>query len=177
MSGAAYSNEIRLSWPQRIIRRRVQHYNPEKYWKRRDIVVSQKTKIPKIVRYYYLYYIKKCDAWNNASLGTHLGFGATFGSRPRLPHGMYGIIMSHNVSVGEDVTIYHQVTIGEGANGAPRIGSHVTIGAGAKILGNVTIGDYVTIGAGAVVTFDVPDHSVVKAAKGTIFQKVDARDS
>ncbi|OUN06771.1 hypothetical protein B5G42_15735 [Flavonifractor sp. An91] len=71
----------------------------------------------------------------------------------------------------ENVVIYHQVTIGEGRNGAPNIGDNVLIGAGAKIIGNVRIGSGSVIGAGAVVTFDVPDNSIVRAAKGTILEK------
>lgn len=165
------NNEICLTPIQRFIRYRVQHYNPQIYWKRRNIVVDHQSRVPKIIKYYYLYYLKKCDAMNNASLGTHLGFGATFKAVPSFPHGLYGIVLSHNVSIGTGAVIFHQVTIGEGKNGAPQIGDYVTIGAGAKIIGNVRIGSHVTIGAGAVVTFDVPDHSIVRAAKGTVYER------
>jgi serine O-acetyltransferase len=48
-----------------------------------------------------------------------------------------------------------------GRNGYPKIGSRVFVGAGAKILGNVTIGDDVVIGANAVVTKDIPSGAVV----------------
>lgn len=131
------NDEIRLTPIQQFIRCRVQHYNPRIYWKRRNIVVDHKSRVPKIIKYYYLYYLKKCDAMNNASLGTHLGFGATFKAVPSFPYGLYGIVLSHNVSIGEGAVIFHQVTIGEGKNGAPQIGDYVTIGAGAKIVGNV----------------------------------------
>ena len=164
-------HNIRLSPFQRIIRGHLQHYNEKKYWSRRNKVVSADCKLPKIIKYYYLYYVKRCDAFNNATTGPHLGFGARFASIPQLPHGLYGIVVSHNAVVGENAVIYHQVTIGEGRNGAPNIGDNVLIGAGAKILGNVRIGSGSVIGAGAVVTFDVPDNSIVRAAKGTILEK------
>lgn len=163
--------EIKLSKGQELMREIVQHYNPSKYWKRRAKVVDPKSKLPKLLKILYLYYIKKCDAFNNASLGTHLGFGAKFASIPNFPHGLYGIIVSHNATVGKNATIYHQVTIGAGKNGAPQIGDNVIVGAGAKVLGGISIGDNVLIGAGAVVTTDVPDNSIVRAAKGTIFEK------
>lgn len=108
-----------------------------------------------------LLYIKRCDAFNNATLGTHLGFGASFKDIPNFPHGLYGIIVSHNAVVGSNVTIYHQVTIGEGHGGAPTIGDNVFIGAGAKIVGNVHIGNNVRIGANCVVTKDIPDNATV----------------
>lgn len=108
-----------------------------------------------------LLYIKRCDAFNNASLGTHLGFGAKFSGMPNFPHGLYGIIVSHNAVIGKNVTIFHQVTIGEGTGGAPTIGDNVYIGAGAKIIGGIRIGNNVKIGAGCVVAQDVPDNATV----------------
>lgn len=163
--------EERLSKSQLLLRGIVQHYRPSKYWKRRSIVTDSKSRLPKLFKLYYLYYIKKCDAFNNASLGTHMGFGASFASVPSFPHGLYGIIISHNAVIGKNARIYHQVTIGAGNNGAPHLGDNVTVGAGAKLLGGISIGNNVLIGAGAVVTVDVPDNSIVRAAKGTIFEK------
>ena len=108
-------------------------------------------------------YIKRTDAFNNASTGVHFGFGAEFASPPNLPHGLYGIIISHNAVVGKNCTIYHQVTIGEWKNGAPNIGDNVWIGPGAKIFGKITIGNNVRIGANCVVNMDIPDDATVKA--------------
>lgn len=159
---------VKLSVFERYLRGSVQHFNQEKYWKRRFQVVNPSSRLPRLLKYYYLYYIKRCDAFNNASLGTHIGYGAEFASRPSMPHGLYGIIVSHNAKIGKNCTIYHQTTIGEGTYGAPRIGDNVVIGAGAKLFGKIRIGDNAQIGGGAVVTFDVPDNCVVKAAKGTV---------
>lgn len=80
---------------------------------------------------------------------------------PNLPHGLNGIIVSHNAVIGANCTIFHQVTIGEGKGGAPTIGDNVLIGAGAKIIGNVHIGNNVKIGAGCIVACDVPDGATV----------------
>ncbi len=163
--------EVKLSLIERIMRNQVQHYNPTKYWNRRSLVIDPSCRLPKLLKYYFLYYIKKCDAFNNATTGSHIGFGAKFDSIPHLPHGLYGIVISHNATVGKNATIFHQVTIGEGRNGAPKIGDNVTIGAGAKLFGGIKIGNNCQIGGGAVVTFDVPDGCTVKAAKGTLFTK------
>lgn len=121
-----------------------------------------------LVKLFYLYRIKKMDAFNNASLGTHIGYGARFEGIPIFPHGIYGIIVSHNAIIGKNCTIMHQVTIGEGKNGAPRIGDNVFIGAGAKIIGGIRVGDNVKIGAGCIVVEDVPDNSTVVMQKPRI---------
>lgn len=81
-----------------------------------------------------------------------------------LPH-PYGIILNPNTVVGEYCTLLQQVTIGNNSfkefNGVATIGNNVTIGAGAKIIGNLTIGDNAHVGANAVVVRDVHAHSVV----------------
>jgi hypothetical protein len=84
---------------------------------------------------------------------------------------LYGIIVSHNAVIGSNCTIFHQVTIGEGKDGAPIIGDEVLIGAGAKIIGNVKIGANSKIGVNAVVVHDVPENSIVTAQEGTIVTK------
>ena len=65
--------------------------------------------------------------------------------------------------MGENGTIYHNVTIGDrgGTGNAAKIGDKVTLGAGAKIIGEIQIGDNCKIGANAVVDRDVPDNSLV----------------
>lgn len=76
-----------------------------------------------------------------------------------LVHSANGVMIHPGTVIGDDVTIFHQVTIGAkyGVHQYPRIGNGVTIGAGAKIIGDVTIGDYAKVGANAVVVKDVPD--------------------
>ena len=163
------SHEIKLSTVERFVRAYIQHYNKDKYWSRRAKVISpQKGLFCKCLNYYRLLYIKRCDAFNNASTGTHLGFGAIFQTPPKLPHGLYGIVISHNAVIGSNCTIFHQVTIGEGNGGAPIIGDNVLIGAGAKIIGGVHIGSGMRIGVNAVVVHDVPENSIVTAPEGVV---------
>jgi serine O-acetyltransferase len=94
--------------------------------------------------------------------GIELPCEATIGRRLRIDH-FGSIIVSGDVTFGDDVVIRNGVTIGlrrTGVRGSPTIGNRVDIGAGAKILGPITIGDDTTIGANAVVLEDVPANSV-----------------
>ncbi len=165
------TKDIELSTAERFVRSHIQHYDEKKYWSRRQKIVSaeqSKHLFCKIIRAYRLFYIKRCDAFNQASMGTHIGYGAKFATPPNLPHGLYGIIVSHNAVIGSNCTIFHQVTIGEGKGGAPTIGDNVLIGAGAKIIGNITVGSDSKIGVNAVVVHDVPENSIVTAVEGVV---------
>ena len=84
----------------------------------------------------------------------------------KMPHQGLGVVIHPNVFIGEDCTIYQNVTLGakgkkESGHQAPIIGNHVMIGAGAVIIGNVNVGDYAVIGANSVVLEDVPSRAVV----------------
>ena len=78
-------------------------------------------------------------------------------------------------SIGENFTVYQQVTIGRGKkidnNNLPIIGNNVTVYAGAIIVGGIHIGDNVTIGAGAVFVKDVPDNTTVVGAPVRLISK------
>lgn len=163
-------NSIQLSAAEKFFRSIVQKYNHEKYWRYRSIVVDP-DKGSKLGDLFRLYYIKRADAFHNASMGTPRNFGASFAEPPQLPHGLNGIIVSHNAVIGKDCRIYHQVTIGEGHDGAPKIGDHVVIGAGTKIVGNITVGDYAKIGVGCVISQDIPSHALVLAGEPSILVK------
>ncbi|MEE1675899.1 hypothetical protein SNR37_001226 [Agarivorans aestuarii] len=81
-----------------------------------------------------------------------------------LPH-FGNIVLNKKAQYGDDLTIYHGVTVGAkgGASsdaGVPTIGNKVRLSAGAVVLGDVSIGNNVTVGAGAVVVKDVPEHAV-----------------
>ena len=89
-----------------------------------------------------------------------IGRGAEFGPGFVLIHSQ-GVVINGAVRGGERIFIEHQVTIGAERRQAPRLGSDIFIGAGAKIVGSVTIGDGARIGANAVVVHDVPPHSTV----------------
>jgi serine O-acetyltransferase len=85
-------------------------------------------------------------------------------------HHFGGIIIHSQTVIGEGCTLYHGVTLGDrgGWGGAPRIGNHVMIGAGAKILGDVTVGDDCRIGANAVVTTSVPPRCLAVGVPAAI---------
>lgn len=143
-------------------------YNHVKYWKRRSIVVDPHSRVPKLIRLYYLYWIKRVDAKHHCSFGTNLNAGAEFATPPFLPHGPNGIICGHDIKVGSYCTIYHQVTI---ASGNVVIGDRTELGAGAKVLPNVTIGSNCHIGANAVVVEDIPDGATCVLQKPRVIVK------
>lgn len=146
----------------------MQHYNHEKYWKMRKEVVNPKSRLPKLIRMYYLYRIKKSDAFNNASMGTDLGGGANFKTPPYLVHGLNGIVISHYAKIGCNCKIYQHVTIAQWGDKSAIIGDNCEIGAGAVILKGVTIGNNVKIGANCVVTKNIPDNCTVVGVPGKI---------
>lgn len=86
--------------------------------------------------------------------GIEIHPGAKIGRRLFIDHGM-GIVIGQTAKIGDDCTIYHQVTLGGTGKDAfkrhPTLGNHVLVGAGTKVLGPIKIGDYVKIGAGSVV--------------------------
>jgi serine O-acetyltransferase len=96
--------------------------------------------------------------------GIEIHPGATIGRRLFIDHGM-GVVIGETVEIGDDVLIYQAVTLGgtgaERGKRHPTIGNRVVIGAGAKVLGNITVGDDAKIGAGSVVVKPVPANSTV----------------
>ena len=96
--------------------------------------------------------------------GVEIHPGATIGRRFFIDHGM-GIVIGETAEVGDDVMLYHGVTLGgrslEKVKRHPTIGDRVTIGAGAKVLGPVEIGADSAIGANAVVVNDHPADSII----------------
>jgi serine O-acetyltransferase len=91
----------------------------------------------------------------SAVTGADIPLGTRIGGGLLLPH-PNGIVIHPDSTIGPNCLIFQQVTLGVGVDGAPRIGGHVDIGTGAKILGGVTIGEHSKIGANAVVLTDVP---------------------
>lgn len=92
--------------------------------------------------------------------GIEIHPGARIGRRFFIDHGM-GVVIGETAEVGDDVMLYHGVTLGgrslSRGKRHPTVGDHVTLGAGARVLGPVTIGSGAQIGANAVVIRDVPD--------------------
>ena len=91
--------------------------------------------------------------------GIEIHPGATIGRRFFIDHGM-GVVIGETAEIGDDVTLYHGVTLGgtswkEGKR-HPTLGNGVVVGAGAKILGPIIISAGAKIGCNAVVVKDVP---------------------
>ena len=96
--------------------------------------------------------------------GVEIHPGAQIGRRFFIDHGM-GVVIGATAVVGDDVMLYHGVTLGgrslaRGTKRHPTVGDRVTIGAGARVLGNIEIGDDVQIGANSVVVKPVPAGAV-----------------
>ncbi|MFA5144599.1 MAG: serine O-acetyltransferase [Candidatus Omnitrophota bacterium] len=103
--------------------------------------------------------------------GIEIHPGAKIGKRFFIDHGM-GVVIGETVIIGDDVLLYQGVTLGgtglEKGKRHPTVGNNVVIGAGAKVLGNITIGDNSYIGSNAVVIKDVPVNSTVVGVPGRI---------
>ena len=103
--------------------------------------------------------------------GIEIHPGAQLGSGLFIDHGM-GVVIGETSEVAENVTIYHGVTLGgsswQPGKRHPTIERGVVIGAGAKILGDITIGANARIGANAVVVKSVPPDSVVVGVPGQV---------
>ncbi len=86
-----------------------------------------------------------------------------------------GVVIGGTAEVGEDVMMYHGVTLGGSGTDTgkrhPTIGDRVIIGAGAKILGPIKIGDDSRIGANAVVVKEVPSSAVVVGVPGQVISR------
>lgn len=106
--------------------------------------------------------------------GIEIHPGAKIGHSFFIDHGM-GVVIGETTEVGDNVTIYHGVTLG-GVNTKkgkrhPTIEDHVVIGAGAKVLGAITVGRKSRIGANAVVVKPIPENSVVVGVPGQIVKR------
>ncbi len=106
--------------------------------------------------------------------GIEIHPAATIGKGLFIDHGM-GVVVGETSVIGDNVTLYQGVTLGgtgkERGKRHPTIGKDVVIGAGAKVLGNITVGGDVMIGANAVVIKDVPADSTVVGIPGRIVKK------
>jgi len=103
--------------------------------------------------------------------GIEIHPGASIGKSFFIDHGM-GVVIGETAIVGDNVLLYQGTTLGgtgkETGKRHPTLGNNVVVGAGAKILGNITIGDNSYIGANAVVIKNVPPNSTVVGIPGRI---------
>jgi serine O-acetyltransferase len=102
--------------------------------------------------------------------------GARIGRRVFIDHAI-GVVIGETAIVGNDVLIYQQVTLGgvslSKGKRHPTVEDGVIIGAGAKVLGNITIGRESKIGANSVVIRDVPPGCTAVGVPARIAQRVD----
>lgn len=123
-------------------------------------------KIPFLPRY--------ISYWTRIFTGIEIHPKASIGNRFFIDHGE-GVVIGETAIIGDDVLVYQQVTLGgtgsEHGKRHPTLGNNVIVGAGAKVLGNITIGDNVRIGAGSVVIEDVPSNSTVVGVPGRVVQQ------
>jgi serine O-acetyltransferase len=103
--------------------------------------------------------------------GIEIHPGAEIGRRLFIDHGM-GTVIGETAVIGDDVTMYQGVTLGgtgkEKGKRHPTLGNNISIGSGAKLLGNITIGDNCRVGAGSVVLRTVPANSTIVGVPGHI---------
>jgi serine O-acetyltransferase len=101
---------------------------------------------------------------NRFLTGIEIHPGAVIGKRLFIDHGM-GVVIGETAEIGDDVLLYQGVTLGGTGNETgkrhPTVGNNVVIGAGAKVLGNITLGNNVRVGASSVVIHSVPADSTV----------------
>src|SRR5208282_1280124 len=106
--------------------------------------------------------------------GIEIHPGAQIGRRLFIDHGA-GVVIGETAVVGDDVTLYHGVTLGgtswRKGKRHPTLGNGVLAGAGAKILGPVTVGAGARIGANSVVIEDVPEGATVVGIPGRIVRE------
>ena len=133
-----------LSWdPARSLLASIRHY--QRYAASRNPLFKLMSKVM-VLRHRFWSVVTGADIPLTSKLGGGL----------LLPH-PNGIVIHPDAVIGPNCLIFQQVTIGMRAGSPPpTIGGHVDIGAGAKILGNVTIGNHACIGANAVVLKHIP---------------------
>ena len=103
--------------------------------------------------------------------GIEIHPGAVIGKGVFIDHGM-GVVIGETAVVGDYCLLYQGVTLGatgkESGQRHPSLGCNVTVGAGAKILGNIKVGSHARVGAVTVVLKDIPPNSTVVGIPGRI---------
>ncbi len=110
--------------------------------------------------------------------GIEIHPGAQIGRGFFIDHGM-GVVIGETAVIGDFVTLFQGVTLGgtgkDRGKRHPTLGNHVVVGAGAKVLGDITIGDFVKVGANSVVLRSVPSNSTVIGIPGRVIKTIGDR--
>ncbi|HEY0836638.1 MAG TPA: serine O-acetyltransferase [Azospirillum sp.] len=137
--------EVALCYPglHAIVLHRIAHYCWQRGWKLLGRVISQLAR---------------------ALTGIEIHPGATIGRRFFIDHGM-GVVIGETAEIGDDVMLYHGVTLGGTAlhhgKRHPTLEDGVIVGAGAKVLGAITVGRGARVGSNAVVVGEVAPGATV----------------
>ena len=117
--------------------------------------------------------------FGRAFTGIEIHPGAQIAEGFFIDHGM-GVVIGETAIIGENCHLFQGVTLGgtstRRAKRHPTLGKNVVVGAGAKVIGDVTIGDNAKIGAGSVVVTNVPPNATVVGVPGHIVAFADPGD-
>lgn len=123
----------------------------------RSYIFSLEDSCPAKKSFLYLYHLIL------TKYSSYIGPQSKFSSTPIFPHQYFGIFISNRSIIGNNCTIFQNVTIGSNTlskiQGAPIIGDNVYIGAGACLFGKIRVGNNCRIGGGTIVTSDIPDNT------------------
>ncbi len=108
------------------------------------------------------------SSWVRTATGIEIHPAATIGRRFFIDHGM-GVVIGATSIIGDDVMMYHDVTLGARSyvkgKRHPTIENNVVIGAGARVIGDITIGHGARINANVVITRDIPAQSTLDSSE------------
>ena len=122
----------------------------------------------RIAHFFYKIHLRFIATWLSYTCrfftGIEIHPGATIGKNLFIDHGS-GVVIGETSVIGDNCTIYQNATLGgtgkEHNKRHPTLLDNVVVGAGARILGNITVGNNVKVGANSVVLKDVPDNCTV----------------
>ncbi|RDV29265.1 serine O-acetyltransferase [Alteromonas aestuariivivens] len=125
----------------------------------------------KLWRHNWKWLARSLSTFSRWLTGIEIHPGATLGRRFFIDHGM-GVVIGETAEVGDDVTLYHGVTLGgtswKAGKRHPTLRNNVVIGAGAKVLGPIEIGEGAKVGSNSVVVKDAPAGATVVGIPGRI---------
>ncbi len=116
---------------------------------------------------------------SRALTGIEIHPGAEIGERFFIDHGM-GVVIGETAVIGDNCHLFQEVTLGGTSSKRikrhPTLGKRVVVGAGAKLIGDITVGNNVRIGAGSVVVTNVPENATVVGVPGHVVAYQDPGD-